>query len=199
MAALVDGGGRLIAANRALLPARWGEPTRWRAAARSPICSPPAPTISSASPPRARTADPLRLVQLPLDESDPGAATVFLLFDEDGRRRDPARRAQHRHRHVHALLAMLPLGLALAERDGRILFMNEAFERAAAIPPGQSVMYPGDLVVKEDKGAVSDAVRRFSAGRAVSGDLAVRLAAGRTSRWRSRSPAPRGWAMRRCC
>ena len=37
--------------------------------------------------------------------------------------------------------------------------------------------YPGDLVVKEDKAPVADAVRRNARGPAMSGDLAVRLAA----------------------
>ena len=37
-------------------------------------------------------------------------------------------------------------------------------------------VYPGDLVVKEDKAAVADAVRRNARGPAMSGDLAVRLA-----------------------
>ena len=37
--------------------------------------------------------------------------------------------------------------------------------------------WPGDLVVDEDKAAVSDAVRRFARGRPLSGDLAVRLKA----------------------
>ena len=32
--------------------------------------------------------------------------------------------------------------------------------------------YPGDLVVKEDKAAVADAVRRNARGPAMSGDLA---------------------------
>jgi two-component system cell cycle sensor histidine kinase/response regulator CckA len=36
--------------------------------------------------------------------------------------------------------------------------------------------YPGDLVVKEDKAAVADAVRRNARGPAMSGDLPVRLA-----------------------
>ena len=45
-------------------------------------------------------------------------------------------------------------------------------------------VYPGDLVVKEDKAAVADAVRRNARGPAMSGDLAVRLdaSAGRTRR-----------------
>jgi two-component system cell cycle sensor histidine kinase/response regulator CckA len=37
-------------------------------------------------------------------------------------------------------------------------------------------VYPGDLVVKEDKAAVADAVRRNARGPAMSGDIAVRLA-----------------------
>ena len=36
-------------------------------------------------------------------------------------------------------------------------------------------VYPGDLVVKEDKAAVADAVRRNARGPAMSGDIAVRL------------------------
>ena len=36
-------------------------------------------------------------------------------------------------------------------------------------------VYPGDLVVKEDKAAVADAVRRNARGPAMSGDLAIRL------------------------
>ena len=107
---------------------------------------------------------------------------MFLLLDEDGGAATRPGARSTSTVHVHGLLAMLPLGLALAERDGRILFMNEAFERAAGIPAGQSVLYPGDLVVKEDKAPVSDAVRRFAAGHRVSGDLAVRL------RWRPEEP-----------
>ena len=91
MAALVDGGGRLLAANRALSPARSGAPTT-RIAGR-----PFAELLATGADDFIRlaaeseSADPLRLVQLPLDESDPGDATVFLLLDEDGARGDPAR------------------------------------------------------------------------------------------------------------
>lgn len=77
--------------------------------------------------------------------------------------------------HLEALLSQLPLGLAMADRDGRLLFANPAFMRAAGhegqVPP----TYPTDLVVREDKGALSDAIRRFGQGPANSGDLAVRL------------------------
>jgi two-component system cell cycle sensor histidine kinase/response regulator CckA len=81
--------------------------------------------------------------------------------------------------HLEALLSQLPLGLAMADRDGRLLFANAAFLRAAGREgPGDTAgmpTYPTDLVVREDKGALSDAVRRFAQGPASSGDLAVRL------------------------
>ena len=78
--------------------------------------------------------------------------------------------------HLEALLAQLPLGLAMADRDGRLLFANLAFMRAAGLEGEVPPTYPTDLVVREDKGALSDAVRRFAQGPANSGDLAVRLA-----------------------
>jgi two-component system cell cycle sensor histidine kinase/response regulator CckA len=119
-------------------------------------------------------ADPLRLIQIPLEDQAEGGTTLFLMLDEKGTAADSGMRSTSTV-HVHALLAMLPLGLALADRDGRFLFMNEAFEHAAGLQPGDAPLYPGDLVVKEDKAAVSDAVRRFAAGQRHSGDLAVRL------------------------
>ena len=77
--------------------------------------------------------------------------------------------------HLEALLGQLPLGLAMADRDGRLLFANAAFMRAAfsegQVPPA----YPTDLVVKEDKRALAEAIRRFGQGPAAAGDIAVRL------------------------
>jgi two-component system cell cycle sensor histidine kinase/response regulator CckA len=70
---------------------------------------------------------------------------------------------------------MLPIGLALVDRDGRFLTMNDAFRSAAGLKGTSRAIYPGDLVVKEDKAAVADAVRRNARGPATSGDLAVRL------------------------
>ena len=52
---------------------------------------------------------------------------------------------------LQALLELLPLGLALVDRDGRFLTMNHAFRTAAGIKGGEMPSYPGDLVVKEDK------------------------------------------------
>ena len=78
--------------------------------------------------------------------------------------------------HLEALLGQLPLGLAMADRDGRLLFANPAFMRAAGHEGAKPPTYPTDLVAREDKGALSDAIRRFGQGPASSGDLAIRLA-----------------------
>jgi two-component system, cell cycle sensor histidine kinase and response regulator CckA len=77
--------------------------------------------------------------------------------------------------HLEALLGSLPLGLAMADRDGRILFANPSFMRAAGRDGDAAPTYPTDLVVQEDKGAISDAIRRFAKGPAAAGDIAVRL------------------------
>ncbi|NJC33218.1 two-component system cell cycle sensor histidine kinase/response regulator CckA [Sphingomonas jejuensis] len=113
----------------------------------------------------------LRLVQVPLDPSDGNAPTLVFILDDEG---GAANGAQDEG-HVETLLAMLPFALALADRDGRFLFLNGAFSRAAGLPEGATPVYPGDLVVREDKGAVADAVRRFATGQALSGDISVRL------------------------
>ena len=79
--------------------------------------------------------------------------------------------------HLEALLAQLPLGLAMADRDGRLLFANAAFMRAAGLEGSAPPPFPSDLVVREDKTALSDAVRRHAQGPASAGDIAVRLKA----------------------
>lgn len=77
---------------------------------------------------------------------------------------------------LEALLAALPLGLALTDRDGRFLFANKAFLRAVERDVQGLPQFPGDLVVREDKAAMSDTVRRFAKGATASSDMAVRLA-----------------------
>jgi two-component system cell cycle sensor histidine kinase/response regulator CckA len=47
--------------------------------------------------------------------------------------------------------------------------------RAAGLEADSPPPYPSDLVVKEDKGALLDAVRRHAQGPSASGDIAVRL------------------------
>ncbi len=119
-----------------------------------------------------RAGVPLRLLQIPVYADDPGSPALVLLLDEDG---EKAGAGAGVTASVQALLAKLPLGLALADRDGRFLFLNDAFCRAVDVAPGARPVYPGDLVVKEDKAAVADAVRRFALGQAMTGDIAIRL------------------------
>ncbi|GAB4473476.1 MAG: hypothetical protein OHK0018_03670 [Erythrobacter tepidarius] len=78
---------------------------------------------------------------------------------------------------LDALLGQLPLGLAMTDRDGRFLFGNDAFLRAVGREGRGLPAFPTDLVVREDKAALSDAVRRHGRGPATSGDVAVRLVA----------------------
>lgn len=76
---------------------------------------------------------------------------------------------------LQALLGALPLGLALADRDGRFLFGNDAFLRVVGRNGKNRPAFPSDLVVREDKAAFADAVRRHGRGAVTSGDIAVRL------------------------
>ena len=115
------------------------------------------------------SGQPLRAVHLPLESTTDSGAGTFLLFDSTG----AASAAQSTN--LQALLDVLPVGLALVDRDGRFLTMNAAFRQAAGLKTSALPVYPGDLVVKEDKAPVADAVRRNSRGPAMSGDLAVRL------------------------
>src|SRR5438067_525628 len=111
----------------------------------------------------------LRVVHVPADPLGEGGAGTFLLFDRS--HADSVGQSSN----LQALLDMLPIGLALVDRDGRFLTINSAFRQAAGLKPTVMPIYPGDLVVKEDKAAVADAVRRNSRGPAMSGDLAIRL------------------------
>jgi two-component system cell cycle sensor histidine kinase/response regulator CckA len=113
---------------------------------------------------------PVRAVHVPADPAGDGGAGTFLLFDTQA-----AASVAHSS-NLQALLDVLPIGLALVDRDGRFLTMNAAFRQAAGMKGSSMPVYPGDLVVKEDKAPVADAVRRNARGPAMSGDLAVRLA-----------------------
>ena len=115
------------------------------------------------------TARPMQVVHIPADPREEQGAGTFLLVDaHDGGSLDSA--------DLQALLEILPIGLALVDRDGRFLTMNRAFRVAAGIKGAAMPVYPGDLVVKEDKAPVANAVRRNARGPAMSGDLAIRLA-----------------------
>jgi len=77
---------------------------------------------------------------------------------------------------LETLIEALPLGLAMTDRDGRFLFANPPFLRACGKLDSGLPTFPSDLVVREDKSAISDAVRRYGKGGVASGDVAVRLA-----------------------
>ncbi len=110
----------------------------------------------------------LRILQVPLAEEE-GGPSLFLLLDELG---GVGADAAH---NINALLEILPLGLALVDRDGRFVYLNAAFRRAAGLSRSAMPTWPSDLVVDEDKAAVADSIRRFARGASLSGDVAVRL------------------------
>jgi len=129
-----------------------------------------------------RHVGPLTMYYLPVVDPDtPGkpnpntTPSLMLLVNADAGLGGGARAAAAPN--LEALLAQLPLGLAMADRDGRLLFANPAFMRAAGHEGEAPPTYPTDLVVREDKAALADAVRRFGQGGGAAGDVAVRLAA----------------------
>ena len=115
----------------------------------------------------------LRVLQIPFLEGDDVPMLVALL-DEEDENETPAIGASITA-HVRSLVSLMPFGMALVGDDGRFLQMNDAFVRAALVDPASPPLYPGDLVVREDKAVVADAIRRFAGGATHSTDLAVRL------------------------
>jgi two-component system cell cycle sensor histidine kinase/response regulator CckA len=168
LAALVDEAGSVIAANQTFRRRALddGEPTGTQRFAGLVTIGDDGLVRLNAEGESGRA---MRLVHVPLNPRKSGKAGTFLLF-EGGDSAAPTDAA-----HLQALLDVLPIGLALVDRDGRFLTVNDAFRTAAGIKPNTNPVYPGDLVVKEDKAAVADAVRRNARGPAMSGDLAVRL------------------------
>ncbi|MBV1917945.1 MAG: PAS domain-containing protein, partial [Sphingomonadaceae bacterium] len=113
------------------------------------------------------------------DEPDPDMTPTLMLLVEAGVGIGGGQaEASAAVPHLEALLGQLPLGLAMADRDGRLLFANPAFMRAAGREGEKPPVYPTDLVAREDKGALSDAIRRYAQGPAAAGDLTVRLSKG---------------------
>ena len=169
LAVLVDGDGRLVAAN-ALFSDR---ALNGSASSRKP------PLFTDLIEPsgdgsvkliaEGPDSRPMRVVTVPIDIGQAESAATLLMFDAD---QGPSLASSS---NVQVLLEMLPIGLALVDRDGRFLTMNKAFRQAGGIPGAEMPSYPGDLVVKEDKAAVADAVRRNARGPSMSGDLPVRL------------------------
>jgi two-component system cell cycle sensor histidine kinase/response regulator CckA len=128
-----------------------------------------------------RKGSPQTLVNVPLidPEQDGGAKPgdaplLMMLLDSGVGLGGWSTEARGQTPQLEALLEQLPLGLAMTDRDGHFLFANPAFRRAAGVS-GKMPPYPSDLVVRQDKTALSDAVRRYGQGPASSGDIAVRL------------------------
>lgn len=109
------------------------------------------------------------------DEADPNTTPSLMLVVEASQGIGTGGGGTGAAPHLEALLSQLPLGLAMADRDGRLLFANPAFMRAAGHEGQDPPTYPTDLVVKEDKRPLSEAIRRFAQGPAAAGDLAIRL------------------------
>jgi two-component system cell cycle sensor histidine kinase/response regulator CckA len=169
LAAVVDGKGAILSANslfseRALAPGRALKKTRFGELVEIGEDEQMRLVVEG------ETGQPVRAVHVPADLTGEGGAGTFLLFDASA-----AASVAHSS-NLQALLEVLPIGLALVDRDGRFLTMNAAFRQAAGLKGSSMPVYPGDLVVKEDKAPVADAVRRNARGPAMSGDLAVRLA-----------------------
>ncbi len=114
---------------------------------------------------------PLRVLQIPFVEGDDAPVLVILLDEEENAPAIGASAAAH----VRSLVSMMPFGMALVDRDGRFLQMNDSFLRAAGVTGVVPPLYPGDLVVREDKAAVADAIRRFAGGATHKTDMAIRL------------------------
>ncbi len=181
MAALVNPAGRLLAANQAFLVRALGG--RTAAPATGPVAGRDVAKLlrldgagglsfASESGENGSGGSPLRLVQVPLAAADPAAPVALFLLDED---HAPAP-ASGNLSVVENLLATMPLGLGLVDRDGRFIYVNRAFGQATGTGDGKRPRYPGDMVVAEDKSALGDAVRRHVGGPAATSDMSVRLA-----------------------
>ena len=173
MAALVNSEGRLRAANEAFLLRALDEEDSRHFAGRD--VAPMLRLDDGGSLYFAREGGrgmPLRLIQIALAPADSNSPMLLALLDEE---MGPTDRGTAQT-YVETLLSLLPFGLAMVDRDGRFLYMNRAFIRAANLPEGKMPRYPGDIVVGEDKGPLADMIRRHSSGQQVGGDLSIRLA-----------------------
>ncbi len=133
--------------------------------------------LSGASPSLRRadgSASPVRVTEMPVRGGE-GEADSYLFLLQPQQSSGPL--PQVVRGDIASLLSMLPLGLAVADRDGRLGYLNAAFAAAAGISDTSQVIYPTDLVIDEDKTLVSDAVRRAASRHGKPRDLRVRLKA----------------------
>ncbi|GAB5349405.1 hybrid sensor histidine kinase/response regulator [Alteriqipengyuania sp. 357] len=128
-----------------------------------------------------REGEPFQLIHVPLNDPEEewaappqDAPSLMLLIEAHATLADSS--GGDAMPKLQGLIEALPLGLAMTDRDGRFLFANPSFLRAIGRPDEGLPTFPSDIVVREDKSAISDAVRRFGKGGVASGDVAVRLA-----------------------
>jgi two-component system cell cycle sensor histidine kinase/response regulator CckA len=169
LAAVVDAKGKLLALNRPFAERALGpgqDPLKLRFSELVEVGEGERMRLAA----EGENGEWLRTVHVPADPNGERGPGTFLLFESE------PKGSATQSSNLQALLDVLPIGLALGDRDGRFLTMNKAFRQAAGLAGDAMPVYPGDLVIKEDKAAVADAVRRNARGPAMSGDLAVRLA-----------------------
>ena len=134
----------------------------------------------------------LRAVHIPVDPAQPSGTGTFLLFDGS--------EASSGSANLQALLEMLPIGLALVDRDGRFLTMNQAFRNAG----GHQGQCEAGLSRRPGRqGGQGRGRRRGSPQCARAGDVRATLpSASLVSRRAGRADHRRacaGSAMPRCC
>ncbi|MEO6580822.1 MAG: response regulator [Sphingomicrobium sp.] len=165
LAAAVDSSGRIVAANRMFTERAMGDQLSDQPPNFSDLVVDNDAYLQLVR--EGEGGPPMRLVHVPVGGQGDGAGLMLLI--------DRAEPSGPDSSNVQALLELLPIGLALVDRDGRFLTMNKAFKVAGGIQDDHATLYPGDLVAKEDKAAVADAVRRNARGPAMSRDLPIRL------------------------
>ena len=169
MAVMTNRSGVTLAANWEFRQAVWPH-------GRPPINLSDALLLVDGKPSALRLGDgstrAVRIIELPLQVAPEATADAYLfLLVEEQAPSGPLALSDS----VPALLGSLPLGLALADRDGRLNFMNTAFAETAGAPVDAPLLYPTELVVDDDKAMVSDAVRRAAGGYRKPRDLRIRL------------------------
>jgi two-component system, cell cycle sensor histidine kinase and response regulator CckA len=113
---------------------------------------------------------PLRLIEVLLGESA-DSDLLMLIVDEDG---GPAERGIALD-YVGSLLANLPAGLAMIDRDGRFLLTNQAFLGLVQGEAAEAPRFPTDLVIVDDKGPFGEAIRRQVSAASGTSTITVRL------------------------
>ncbi|WP_448660378.1 ATP-binding protein [Sphingomonas sp. CJ99] len=179
MAVLVEGDGRMIAASRVFRHRALGGidvPVEGRNLA--PLLLPADDDVS-----RFRLsgegegAGLLRLFQLPLDDAESGRddGPILLAMVDEEERAAPASPNLDAQGWLQAMIALLPGGVALLDEQGRLACVNDGFYRATGTSDATRPTWPGDLLVREDKAALADAIHRMARPGARSTDLSVRL------------------------